>query len=96
MAYAQWAGQRLPTADEWEVAARGGLVEQDYAWGSEMTPVASGWPMSGKGPFLGSMSRGMVGSGRRLSAASLPMATAWSTCGKRLGMDIDVVSSPQG
>ena len=38
IAYAQWAGKRLPTADEWEVAARGGLVNQDYAWGSEMTP----------------------------------------------------------
>ena len=38
LAYADWAGKRLPSADEWEIAARGGLVDQDYAWGSEKTP----------------------------------------------------------
>ncbi len=51
LAYAAWAGKRLPTADEWEVAARGGLVGQDYAWGSEMRPggrwLANVW----QGPF---------------------------------------------
>ena len=51
LAYADWVGKRLPTADEWEVAARGGLVDQDYAWGSEKTPdgrwLANVW----QGPF---------------------------------------------
>lgn len=37
-AYADWAGKSLPTEAQWEVAARGGMPKQPFAWGEELRP----------------------------------------------------------
>ena len=51
VAYADWAGKRLPTRAEWVRAASGGDVDAVYPWGNELRPGSQHMMNAWQGTF---------------------------------------------
>lgn len=67
------AGYRLPTEEEWEKAARGGLHNKNYPWGSYIDGAKANYRLSGDPFDNGSSPVGYYNSNQIITAADLSL-----------------------